>query len=73
VNTGPQEFLGTTQSAERLTKEFFKMYQITRDTVGNISFELSPDEFIGIEFWSVTREKVSVNSGVTLQETLNKM
>lgn len=49
------------------------MHQVSWNTVGDISFELSPDELIGIKFWGVTREEVNMNSGMTVQELLNKI
>lgn len=44
------------------------MFEIPGNTVGRSSFELIPDELIGIELRGVTRETVSMEPGMILKK-----
>jgi hypothetical protein len=47
-----------------------KSRETVRNAVGERPFKLRPNEFIGIEFWSVSRKEVVMDARVLVQKLL---
>lgn len=53
-------------------KEFLELTQVQGIAVGHCPLEVSPDEFVGVEFGRVAGEPMSMQARVLTQELLDR-
>src|SRR3972149_2486396 len=71
ADAGTQPFRGALQPSCLCSKMETKSRETVRNAVGERPFKLRPNEFVGIEFWSVSRKEVVMDARVLVQKLLD--
>ena len=68
MNTRPEQRLRAPDFPDRPMHSFPEVLEVLGSRVGQSPFGLGPDELIGVELWSVGRERVDVEARMPLDK-----
>ena len=68
MNTRPEQRLRASDLPDRPMYSFSEVLKVLGSRVGQSPFGLGPDELIGVELWSVGRERIDVEARVPLDK-----
>lgn len=71
MNAGPKQRLGGADFPDRSMHASSEITEVPGRRIGQGSLGLSPNEFVGIEFWSVGREPIDPETGMPLDESFD--